>query len=76
MVMLFHLRPRIKLPDWVKDQNLDPTIYPLLPSIPKSRRSVSNLEKFIAFGIAEQRPGTVLRGLGVAEPNTHRRLVV
>ena len=49
--------PRIKLPDWVKNKNLDPTIYPLHPSIPKSRRSVANLERFISFGIAEQSPG-------------------
>ena len=45
---------RIRLPDWVRAQNLDPTIYPLLPSIRQARRSVANLEKFLSTGIGEQ----------------------
>eukprot|EP00439_Symbiodinium_sp_Y106_P073060 s1280_g13.t1 len=44
----------IRLPDWVKMNNIDPSFYPLLPSIAQSRRSVSNLEKFIAQGLGEQ----------------------
>ncbi|CAJ1400066.1 unnamed protein product [Effrenium voratum] len=44
----------IRLPDWVRAQNLDPTIYPLLPSIRQARRSVANLEKFLSTGIGEQ----------------------
>ncbi|CAE7556274.1 Stag1, partial [Symbiodinium natans] len=56
----------IQLPQWVKSNNLDPSIYPLLPSISQSKRSVSNLEKFISQGIGEQNGAALLESQLVA----------
>jgi len=49
-----------RLPDWVKERNLDPTIYPLLPNFRQSRRSISNFEKFLGIGIGEQNGAALL----------------
>ena len=58
---------RIRLPDWVRSQNLDPTIYPLLPSLPKARKSIANLERFLSLGVSEQN-GQALLDSHLVEP--------
>ncbi|CAE8606212.1 unnamed protein product, partial [Polarella glacialis] len=43
-----------RLPEWVRDQGLDPQLYPLLPSAKQGKRSVANFEKFWTFGLGAQ----------------------
>ncbi|CAK9061230.1 Cohesin subunit SA-1 (SCC3 homolog 1) (Stromal antigen 1) [Durusdinium trenchii] len=53
----------IRLPDWVRSQHLDPTIYPICPSphsSAQSRKSISNLENFLRHGISEQNGAALL----------------
>lgn len=49
-----------RLPEWVRDQQLDPTIYPLLPTAKRARQSVLNFEKFWAKGLQDQSGAALL----------------
>lgn len=49
-----------RLPEWVRDQQLDPTIYPLLPTARRAKQSVLNFEKFWAKGLADQNGAALL----------------